>query len=84
MKPAREIYEFVSAGDGRFASRPRASEEESPDSIGQEILEKPRIPRTIFLGKDSATEKIPPRTFGVRVKRWGKSPPGSCENRIAG
>jgi hypothetical protein len=28
---------------------------------------------------DSATEKIPPRATGVRVKRWGKSPPREAQ-----
>jgi len=27
------------------------------------------------MGKDSVTEKIPPRPGGVRVKWWGKSSP---------
>ena len=33
---------------------------------------------------ESATENIPPRFAGVRVKRWGKSPPRPAQARRHG
>ena len=38
---------------------------------------KRRILRTIRRRKASATERIPPGAIRVRVKGWGKSPPGA-------
>ena len=44
-----------------------------------------RMLRTISRRKESATEKIPPESAPVRVKRWGKSPPGAMrEQRRSG
>ena len=45
---------------------------------------KRRMPRTIFRGKTSATEIIPPEAseFPARVKWWGKSPPGVRESGV--
>ncbi len=43
--------------------------EESPNTAGQDARKGRRE------ATESATENIPPRFAGVRVKRWGKSPP---------
>ena len=51
--------------------------EESPDCIERGVLLKRRILRTIRRRKASATERIPPGAIRVRVKGWGKSPPGA-------
>ena len=49
--------------------------EESPDTPGQD---SPRKRGHVFREErvtDSATENKPSRIRGIRVKRWGKSPP---------
>ena len=57
--------------------------EESPDCTEQGVLLKRRMSGKRRPGKTSATEKIPPE-LPVRVKRWGKSPPGDAERRADG
>ena len=58
--------------------------EESPDCTEQGAPLKRGVPQTIFCGKTSATESRPPVVFQpVRVKGWGKSPPGGNESSIA-
>ena len=66
--------------DGRS---PRKRGEESPDSAEQDDRLKSRWPTARPVGTESATEKIPPRASGVRVKWWGKSPPGVGESPVA-
>ena len=55
--------------------------EESPDSTRQRCRVTPGRGNP----RESATENKPPRTrSGVRVKRWGKSPPRFWQQRRSG
>ena len=54
--------------------------EESPDSTRQRCRVTPGRGNPT----ESATEKKPPRPAGVRMKRWGKSPPRLWQQRRHG
>ena len=60
-----------------------AGVEESPDCTERGAPLKRGVLQTIFCGKTSATESRPPEATPVRVKGWGKSPPGGNESSAA-
>lgn len=74
--PRRHI---TPCADGRMTAG-AAPPEESPDSIRQRCRVTPGGGNP----RDSATENRPPASARVRVKRWGKGPPGGWQQTSHG
>ena len=81
---------FIRVAVSRFPTPAlrRGREEESPDSIEQDALLLKQGTPCQSRGMESVTESKPSRhppqgVVGIRVKGWGKSPPGLRESRTA-